>query len=34
VGKTLIDGVAGLKSLVGKDLGVGPWREMTYETIK
>jgi acyl dehydratase len=34
VGKTLIDGVAGLKALVGKDLGVGTWRTMTYEDIK
>lgn len=34
MGKTLIDGVAGLKSLVGKDLGATPWREMTFEMIK
>jgi acyl dehydratase len=34
VGKTLIDGVAGLKALVGKDLGVGAWRTMSYEDIK
>jgi acyl dehydratase len=34
VGKTLIDGIAGLKALVGKDLGVGTWRTMTYEDIK
>ena len=34
MGKTLIDGVAGLKSLVGKELGAGPWREMTYDMIK
>jgi acyl dehydratase len=34
VGKTLIDGVAGLKALVGKELGVGTWRTMTYEDIK
>ena len=34
MGKTLIDGVAGLKALVGKDLGVGAWRTMTYEDIK
>ena len=31
--KTLIDGVAGLKSLVGKELGQTPWREMTYDAI-
>jgi len=34
VGKTLIDGVDGLKSLVGKELGQTPWREMTYEMIR
>jgi len=34
VGKTLIDGVSGLKALVGKDLGVSSWRTMTYEDIK
>jgi len=34
VGKTLIDGVAGLKSLAGKELGVSDWRQMTYEAIK
>jgi acyl dehydratase len=34
VGKTAIDGMAGLKSLVGKELGVSPWREMTYEAIR
>lgn len=32
--KTLIDGVAGLKGLVGKELGVSEWREMTYEAIR
>ena len=34
MGKTLIDGVAGLKSLVGKEVGVSDWREMTYEAIR
>ena len=34
MGKTLIDGVDGLKSLVGKELGQTPWREMTYEMIR
>jgi acyl dehydratase len=29
----LIDGVAGIKSLVGKELGQTDWREMTYEAI-
>jgi acyl dehydratase len=33
VAKTVIDGVAGLKALVGKELGVSSWREMTYEAI-
>ena len=32
--KTLIDGVSGLKSLVGKELGETPWREMTFEAIE
>ena len=32
--KTVIDGVAGLKSLVGKPLGVGEWRTMTFEAIQ
>ena len=31
--KTLIDGVAGLKSMVGKPLGTSSWRTMTYEDI-
>jgi len=31
--KTLIDGVAGLKSLAGKELGQTPWKEMTYDAI-
>ncbi|HET7788474.1 MAG TPA: MaoC family dehydratase [Myxococcales bacterium] len=34
MGKTAIDGLAGLKSLVGKELGVSPWREMTWEAIR
>lgn len=34
MGKTAIDGRAGLESLVGKELGVSPWREMTYEAIR
>ena len=33
MGKTLIDGVAGLKALTGKELGVSEWRPMTYEAI-
>ncbi len=33
MGKTLIDGVSGLKALVGKQLGQSPFREMTYEAI-
>ena len=33
MGKTVIDGVAGLKSLVGKDLGQTPWTAMTYHAI-
>ena len=32
--KTLIDGVAGLRSLVGKELGTGDWRTMTFEAIQ
>ena len=32
--RTLIDGVAGLKSLVGKELGTSDWRQMTYEAIR
>jgi acyl dehydratase len=31
--KTVIDGAVGLKSLVGKELGKTPWKEMTYEAI-
>src|SRR5437016_3917350 len=34
MGKTLIDGVAGLKSLVGKEIGVSDWRQMSYEAIR
>lgn len=33
MGKTAIDGVAGLKALVGKELGQTPWTEMTYDAI-
>ena len=33
MGKTAIDGAAGLKALVGKDLGQTPWQEMTYDAI-
>ena len=33
MGKTAIDGVAGLKALVGKQLGETPWKEMTYQAI-
>ena len=32
--KTVIDGVAGLKSFVGKDLGTSDWRTMTFEAIQ
>ncbi len=31
--KTLIDGIAGLKSLVGKDLGATQWKKLAYEDI-
>ena len=31
--KTLIDGIAGLKSLVGKELGKTEWKTMTFEEI-
>ncbi len=31
--KTVIDGAAGLKALVGKELGQTPWKEMTYDAI-
>jgi len=33
VAETIIDGVAGLKSLVGKELGRTSWHEMTFEAI-
>jgi acyl dehydratase len=33
VGKTLIDGVTGIKSLAGKELGKSEWRTMTYDAI-
>jgi acyl dehydratase len=29
----VIDGVAGLKMLAGKELGETPWKEMTYDAI-
>ena len=32
--ETIIDGVAGLKALVGKELGRTRWREMTFEAIQ
>jgi acyl dehydratase len=31
--KVIIDGLAGLKSLQGKELGSSPWREMRFEDI-
>jgi acyl dehydratase len=31
--RTVIDGIAGLESLVGKDLGVTGWRTLRYEDI-
>ena len=34
MGKTLIDGIGGLKALAGKELGRSGWREMTFEMIK
>jgi acyl dehydratase len=34
VAETIIDGVAGLKALVGKELGRTRWREMTFEAIE
>jgi acyl dehydratase len=33
LGKTVIDGVAGVEALAGKELGVSDWRLMTYEAI-
>ena len=32
--ETIIDGVGGLKGLVGKELGRTGWREMTFEAIQ
>ena len=32
--ETIIDGVAGLKALVGKQLGRTRWREMTFDAIR
>jgi acyl dehydratase len=32
--KTVIDGVPGLEALVGKDIGVSEWRQMTFEAIQ
>ena len=32
--RTLIDGVAGVKALIGKPLGQSGWREMTFEAIQ
>ena len=32
--KTMIDGMAGLNGLSGKELGTSPWKTMTYEDIK
>jgi acyl dehydratase len=34
VGKTVIDGVAGLKAMVGKELGQTAWQEMTFDAIR
>jgi acyl dehydratase len=31
--KTLIDGIAGLQGLVGKELGSTEWKKLTYEDI-
>ena len=31
--KLSIDGVAGLKAMAGKEIGVGPWHPMTFEAI-
>jgi acyl dehydratase len=33
VAKTVIDGIAGLNALVGKDLGVSEWRTLRFEDI-
>lgn len=32
--KTIIDGIAGLKSLEGKELGTSEWKTLRYEDIK
>ncbi len=32
--RTIIDGIAGLKALAGKELGASEWREMKVEDIK
>ena len=32
--KTMIEGVQGLKSFVGKELGTSDWRTMTFEAIQ
>jgi acyl dehydratase len=32
--KTVIDGIDGLRSLVGKELGTSDWRTMTFEAIQ
>ena len=32
--RTVIDGLSGLKSLAGKEIGVSGWRQMTYEAIR
>jgi acyl dehydratase len=32
--KTVIDGASGLKALVGKDVGVTEWKQMTFEAIQ
>src|SRR5439155_69837 len=34
MGKTVIDGLQGLRSLAGKQIGVSDWRQMTYEAIR
>ena len=34
MGKAVIDGVAGLEALAGKELGVSDWRQMTFEAIR
>jgi acyl dehydratase len=32
--KTIIEGLAGLQAMVGKELGVGEWKSLRYEDIK